>query len=81
MYKSVGWPAGRSLRIRVPDEQVFGIAASVPERSASPLPPAAVAVETAVIWPYPFTVITGICVELPKLPVFAFTVARSRSVR
>lgn len=62
---------------------VLGIVARVPELKLLlllPLPSTA-AVETAVISPCEFTVMTGTSVELPNVPVDEFTVARSMSVR
>jgi len=51
-----------------------------PHTAALPLP-AIAAVETPVMSPYAFTVITGASLELPNVPTFEFTVARSISVR
>ena len=58
--------------------------ASVPDviAVAVELPPVplTVAVVTAVIKPLPLTVITGVLVELPKVPGVEFTVARVAAV-
>lgn len=63
-----------SVPTEVSDEAV------TPELSVAPdsVPAGATttAVESAVIRPLPFAVMTGIAVEPPKLPVFAFTVAK-----
>jgi len=53
----------------------------LPDRVKSPpvtdIEPETAAVETAVIKPLSFTVITGTAVDEPKEPVLAFTVAKS----